>query len=198
MKIRWLFFMLILVLLSGCISSLHPLYTKDTVTFRNEILGTWVEKDGEEGEWKFEKEKQGDELSYILTYTEKPKGNKKESTSRYTIYLVKLGDYYFMDFEQLLSDEERDKYLASLSPMITTHKFVKVEITREKLILYFFDDSWLMDLFKQQKIRIKHEKLEDDSILLTAPTADLQKFVQKYATEKKAFLDGMELVRKAI
>lgn len=197
MKIRWIIFLFFIFLLHGCISSLHPLYTKETLAFRYEMLGSWVEKD-DEGEWQFDKANQGDSPGYVLTYTEKALNSSKVNKTRYSVYLVKLGDYYFLDFERLLSDEEKDNYLGSLSPMLTTHKFVKVEIAREKIVLHFFDDSWLMDLFKQQKIRIKHEKLEDDSILLTAPTADLQKFVQKYANEEKAFLEELVLVKKAI
>lgn len=197
MKIRLFLSALIITILSGCISSLHPLYTQDTIAFRYEMLGSWVEKGGE-GEWQFDKEKDGEAQNYILTYTEKAINSEKVNKSSYTVYLVKLGSYYFLDFERLLSNEESNNYLGSLSPMITTHKFAKIEVAKDKLTLHLFDDDWLKKLFDQQKIRIKHEKLTDDSILLTAPTADLQKFVQKYANEEKAFLEELVLVKKAI
>ena len=51
--------------------------------------------------------------------------------------------------------------------------------------IYFFDIEWLEQLFKQRKIRIKHEVMEEDIIVLTAPTAELQEFVRKYAEAKK-------------
>lgn len=197
MKTRLLICLFLIFAMSSCVSSLHPLYSSDTLVFRNEMLGKWVEKDGE-GEWQFEKENQDEASSYILTYTEKALNKKTENKSQYSIYLVKLGDYYFLDFERLLSNEESDNYGGSLSPMLTTHKFAKIEVAKDKLKLYLFDDDFLKKLFEQKKIRIKHEKLQDDSILLTASTADLQKFVQKYAAEKKAFLDELVLVKKAI
>lgn len=197
MKIRFGLFLLFITILSGCISSLHPLYTKETIAFRPEMLGSWIEKDGD-GEWQFDKANQGDSPGYVLTYTEKALNSKKINRSHYKVYLVKLGDYYFLDLERLLSDEEKDNYLGSISPVITTHKFIKIAVAKDQLTLHPFDDDWLRKLFEQQKIRIKHEKLEDDSILLTAPTTDLQKFVQKYAAEEKAFLDELVLVKKAI
>lgn len=197
MKTRLLICLFLIFAMSSCVSSLHPLYSSDTLVFRNEMLGKWVEKEGD-GEWQFEKENQDEASSYILTYTEKALNKKTENKSQYSIYLVKLGDYYFLDFERLLSNEESDNYGGSLSPMLTTHKFAKIEVAKDKLELYLFDDDFLKKLFEQKKIRIKHEKLQDDSILLTASTADLQKFVQKYATEKKAFLDELVLVKKAI
>lgn len=197
MKIRWVIFLFFIFLLNSCVSSLHPLYTEDTLAFRPEMLGSWLEKDGE-GEWQFDKASQGDHLGYVLTYTEKALNSKKINRSRYSVYLVKLGNYYFLDLERLLSDEEKDNYMGSISPVITTHKFIKIAVAKDKLTLHPFDDDWLRKLFEQQKIRIKHEKLADDSILLTAPTADLQKFVQKYANEEKAFLEELVLVKKAI
>ena len=59
-----------------------------------------------------------------------------------------------------------------------------------------FKTEWLEDLFKQRKIRIKHEVIKDDEILLTASSKDLQKFVLKYEEEKKAYKDGDEYIKK--
>lgn len=200
MKTRLLFSFLLIILASGCVSSLHPLYSSDTLVFRNEMLGTWVQSDGE-GQWIFKKEDPlGDSYSYYtLNYTEKEVNSHKESQSNYNVHLVKLNNYYFLDFELLLSDEEQEKLLGNFfSPVLVTHKFAKIDIASGKLKLYLFDDDWLTDLFEKQKIRMKHEKMEDTSILLTASTAELQKFVTKYADDEQAFSDELVLIRKAL
>ena len=64
--------------------------------------------------------------------------------------------------------------------------------TRRELIV---DGDWLKDMITKGDIKIGHENVED-GILLTAPTADLQTLVKKYADNKKAFSSPTYLVRK--
>lgn len=198
MKIRLVIITFFIVFLGGCVSSLHPLYSSDTLTFRTEMLGNWVQADGQ-GQWIFVKNDKPDDLYYTLIFTQYDLKSKEQTQNHYIVHLVKLGNYYFLDFELALSDEEEEKLIGNLfSPVLITHKFAKIDISKEKLKVYMFDDEWISDLFDQQKIRMKHEKLENGSILLTASTNELQKFVKKYAAEKKAFSDELILTRKSI
>ncbi|MFN7120369.1 MAG: hypothetical protein ACK4TA_26520 [Saprospiraceae bacterium] len=196
MKTRWIVLILVAITLPGCIASLHPLYTKDTIAFRNELLGNWDEYESS-GEWKFEKLTNSNELpGYALTHNSMGLFSKESKSARYVARLVKLNEYYFLDITRWLSDEEQ-KILGDLSPVLPTHTFAKIEITKNKLTLHFFDNEWLEQLFEQQKIRIKHETLEDDVIVLTASSAELQKFVLKYVNEEKAYIDALVLIKKA-
>ena len=43
-------------------------------------------------------------------------------------------------------------------------------------------------LLKFRPNAVKHEKVDDDHIVLTASTKELQKFILKYGTDKKAEL----------
>jgi hypothetical protein len=56
------------------------------------------------------------------------------------------------------------------------HTFAKLKVEENKLEIQWFDQEWLEDLLKKNRIRIHHEN-NGDIILLTAKPAELQKFV---------------------
>jgi hypothetical protein len=104
-----------------------------------------------------------------------------------------LGGAYFLDFylEDFLGDE--DVLTLASFHIVPVHTFAKLEVERDKLIINWFDQEWLEDLIKENKIRIHHEN-NDDFILLTAKPKELQKFVSKYLNSEEAFEDGLEVV----
>ena len=169
-------------LLPSCIPSLHPLYSEDKLVFREEILGEW--KNGRET-WAFTR---GDGQYYQLVFSD------EDEQAEFKVHLVKLGDHYFFDFYNIKNRCSDDDGLA-IAPLLATHSFAKVVLDKDDMKLYFFDIEWLEKLFEQRKIRIKHEVMEEDIIVLTAPTADLQEFVRKYAEEEKAFMSPEQLSR---
>ena len=169
-------------ILPSCIPSLHPLYSEDKLVFREEIIGEW--KNSEET-WSFSK---GDGKYYELVFSD------KDEQSEFKAHLVRLGDHYFFDFYNTKNRCTDDDGMA-IAPMLATHSFAKVAFGQNDMKLYFFDIEWLEKLFEQRKIRIKHEVMEEDIIVLTAPTAELQEFVRKYAEEEQAFLSPTHITR---
>jgi hypothetical protein len=74
--------------------------------------------------------------------------------------------------------------------LITAHTFLKLEVENEHLIIYQMSPKWLDNLIKENRIRIAHEMDDDeDKIILTASTKELQKFITKYANDEDAFED---------
>lgn len=57
------------------------------------------------------------------------------------------------------------------------------------------DDEWLAKAIAQNKVQIQHEKL-GEGVLLTTPTAELQKFALKYVEDEKAFAVEIKLSRR--
>ena len=62
--------------------------------------------------------------------------------------------------------------------------------------IQWYNEEWLIGLFKENKIRIAHEKIpyeggkavnDEFQVVLTASTDDLQKFMLKYSDDPKAF-----------
>ena len=172
--------------------SFYPLYT-DKDLFPNEILtGKWIDDEG--AQWNFEHAYLGkkvpeniDSTSYVLEIID-----KDSLKSEFSVHIIKLGGHYFLDFylEDFLDSQELN--LADFH-IIPVHTFAKLIVLENQLQINWFDQNWLEDLIKENKIRIHHEK-NDDFILLTAKPGELQKFVTKYVNSEDAFKDGMEAI----
>lgn len=196
MKARNFSIILIITLFfSGCVVySFYPLYTEKDL-FPNDILtGNWIDDEGTH--WDFEHAfvqgktpKEIDSTSHVLHLKD-----KDERESEFSVHVIKLGGHYFLDFylEEFLDDDNLD--LADFH-IIPVHTFAKLTVEENKLQINWFDQDWLEDLIKENKIRIHHE-MNDDLILLTAKPKELQKFVSKYVNSEEAFEDGMEAILK--
>jgi hypothetical protein len=172
----------IAVFMASCfVTSLHPLYTEEDLTFVPELLGTWENDEV----WIFEK---SGENVYELTIKEQ----ESKKTGVYETHLVKLGKYLFLDMYPEESELEESFYDIHLVP---THSFWKVEIEKDVLRLAFMDIEWLEEMIDANKVNIAHVCLEE-RIVLTALTEELQKFVLKYAEDTDAFPELDEMHRK--
>lgn len=190
--------LLVVFLFQGCIiHSLYPLYTAETIFLDKNIEGFWTSPSSK-GDADCPKgllfEKAQDKNFYYLTTCEDGVSSKLET------HLVKIGKYTYLDMyperDHPREKGKENKVGFSDFHLIATHSFARVTVNEKKLTMESFKTEWLEDLFKQRKIRIKHEVIKDDEILLTASSKDLQKFVLKYEEEKKAYKDGDEYIKK--
>jgi len=198
MKIKNLFLLAIsCLLLSSCfVKSLHPFYTSKTIAFDTRFIGEWedekkgiwtvipfkekfleeektpLEEMSQESQIIYEKYKEG----YYVNY----KKNGKESD--YLVIPFQLKNQLFLDFTPLFVDSN-DLSSLTQNHLIPTHSLVKFDVLKNNSIsMKWLDESRLTELFKNNKIKIKHEKtgIADDGILLTASSEELQKFIKKY------------------
>ncbi|WP_373552320.1 hypothetical protein [Haliscomenobacter sp.] len=207
-----LFVALFLVFMQSCITSLHPLYTDSTLIAKKELLALWKDKEGMY--WRFMKE--DDSKLYRL------RCRSKNMTAVYAAGLVKFGDNYFLDVQMEdgpISDEEvarLKKAEGNPDPKVTKggsdqndvgflaynipgHNFYKLAFKGDNIYVYPFNDDYLEDLFKQRKVRIKHEKVESSLTVLTASTQELQDFFKKYGDDPKLFKDDEpKVLRKLV
>ena len=162
--------------LSACVPSLHPLYTAETMVFRDELIGIWKEKPQEEESWTFTKREDG--KSYLLVI----KDEKRDSS--FEARLVKLGDHLFLDLiadGDSLKDKVGDLYRASLIP---GHLIMKVKLGA-KLELQMLESGKLEELLKAAPKTLAHTHIENDYLVITAATAELQAFFKKHAESKE-------------
>ena len=163
------------VLLTACVPSLHPLYTADTLVFREELIGIWKEDPQDEDSWTFTK--RDDAKSYALVIRE------KQLSSSFEARLVKLGDHLFLDLVadgDSLNEKVGDLYKASLIP---GHLVMKLKLGA-KFELQMLEPSKINELLKASPKEIAHTFLQEDYLVLTASTADLQAFFKKHADSK--------------
>lgn len=205
-KISLIILVLVIGALQSCtIFSLHPLYEEDDLLEEPGLTGVWRDTgDGDE----FVSFEQLDNKKYLFRYMEARADNghstvKKNGmpfdypamdTLSFEAGLVKIGEHFFIDLFPYY-DGEKDEGYYLLRNFIPTHSFMKIEWVENEMTLFMFEPDRMKKLFEQNRIRIKHEIINDDYIIITASTQDLQQFIKKYADDSAAF-DEPEIFRK--
>jgi uncharacterized protein (UPF0128 family) len=196
MKTKKILFYLLAALLGGCVPvmSLHPLFGEKDVVFNEKLIGTWVEEPNEGNTiWEF-KRADINENAYQLIFSDK-EGKK----GLFTTHLVRLKDKLFLDIcpaEQ--QDSNKIEWAFNTLLLIPAHTFIKVNSIEPQLKMQITDDEKMKEFLKADPNAIKHEFLDEQSLILTASTKELQAFVLKHADDSRVFIEAMVLSRKKI
>ena len=136
------------------------------------------------------------EGTYLMTqydYWGFPLSGPEDSATKVTFLctLVKLGKHTFLDLypEEDLIDK---RFSENFFPV---HSFMKVQLEKDRFSIAMMNHDQLATLFDQKRIRIRHETIEDYTIL-TASTKELGAFMEKYADDPNAFEEVDNYVRK--
>ena len=173
------------LVLPGCVPSLNPLYTEKDLVFDAALVGTWAEQDDSRETWSFNK---SGEKEYKLIYTEDDK------TGEFKAHLLKLGNTLYLDFfpeSDGLKDSKRNDFY--LSHFVPGHMFAKVTQVEPTLRMAMLNPDWLKKLLEKNPKAIAYHAVGEDRIVLTASTAELQKFI--VANTGEAFGDPATLKR---
>jgi hypothetical protein len=175
------------LLLLGCVPSIHPIFTPQDVVFDKALVGTWATEEGDET-LAFSK---GKDNSYRLVYTD-----KQGKQAAFQAHLTQLDGHRFLDlFPDEIDLPQNDFFKLHLVP---THTFLRVlDISADELRISVVNPSWLGKYLKDHPEALKHERRENDSVVLTAPTQDLQKFFLKHLETPKAYGEPSTLKRVA-
>lgn len=196
--------LILMVILTGCgIPSVHPLYEAEDLIFDERLTGTWThanttysvmtikelqEQLSADSTYNESKSANDDTYDFLADFEERGKGNLyfiQKNGSEDVFYLgglIKLGSNYYLDLIKL-------DFGLNSNFEFPVHLFMKISFDENELKMHMFSDSWLKDQIKNRQVRIKHEINEVDDVLLTAPTAELQKFVIKYGDMDQAYRD---------
>ncbi|QTE21373.1 hypothetical protein [Polaribacter cellanae] len=198
MKIRNSLFAICLLLFTSCVvKSLHPFYTKETISFDKNFIGKW--EDHKKGKWEViafvdeitknnpvEKMKKDDLKLYHKfnkSYFIQRSYRDKEVIFIATPFII--NNQKFLDFFPINQENGVDNLLES--HLVYTHSLVKYDVQKNgKIEIKWLDEDKIEALFKDKKIKIKHEKigLIDEKYLLTAKSDELQRFIKKYMSSK--------------
>lgn len=169
----------LLTLLAGCVvTSVYPFYTAKDVVFDPALVGMWAEAGSTNAaneHWRFEK---AADQAYKLTIQE------KEKQTEFDTHLFKLKGRLFLD---CFPRERPDNSL----PLHFLFKVNRVELALELSLL---DYDWLKQLIAKDPKAVRHifvsKKLGESGagdLVLTADTAELQKFIRKNEKTEGAF-----------
>ena len=198
-------------LLAGCVPivSLHPLFTKETITFEEKLLGTWVE-DGNQPQvtWEFAHLEESaasrlpaelrDALAKCYRLNIADNEGRKGS---FAACLVKLQDKLFLDvmpdrFPSGEQDPEQMKLLYNAFFFMPVHSFVRVSSLGDQLKIRLTDDEGFKKLLDAEPKAVKYDVI-DDRPVVTASTAELQAFAARYADDERLFPSEVTLTRKS-
>ena len=197
MKTRAFLVTLILIILAvSCIPSLYPLYRNKDLLFDTRLLGlfntdgdlmggdmdTW---EFDSLDWRLENKSGNDWDKFRSGKTYKLIALEDEKRAEFAVHLIKLGKNYYLDFFPVKYNIEHVMLDMQLMP---AHIFGKIEFVDNNIVMNWFDGEFLTNLIDSNKVKISHKMLEN-SILLTANTEELQKFVRKYGDNPRAFLN---------
>jgi hypothetical protein len=207
MKVRTVVPYCLAVLLAGCVPivSLHPLFTTETITFEEKLLGTWVEEaDKPQVTWEFARLEDG-------AAERLPEDLKDQAAKCYRVNvaddkggkgslvacLVKLQDKLFLDvlpdkFPSGEQNAETMKFTYNAFFFLRVHTFVRVDVLGDQLKLRLTDDEQFKKLLEAEPKAVGYTEA-DDHVILTASTTELQTFVTKYAGNEKLFPNEVTL-----
>jgi hypothetical protein len=194
-----------IILFSGCLLSFYPFYTDETLTTIDDIDGVWT---GENESWEFTSE---ENRAYSLIHTDED-GNK----AYFSVHFAKVGNETFIDMypgdgpNSLKPSDDANPQIKEQENEITGpstfknsfwafhlvpfHSFGKIIKDKDKVTIKIFDHDFLEKKVSAKEYTIKYEK-NDNNILLTASSQDLQKYALKYSNNPDAFSDDINLTR---
>jgi len=160
------------LMLAACTPSLHPFFTDEDVVFNDALLGAWVKDSGDKCLFT----KSGAD-HYDFLYVD-------DASSRFEARLIELGGAKFLDLYPKTFGKNNDLCPANFVP---AHTLARLTIDKDSISMAMMDPDWIKQLSDRNQLDLAHERLEDGTIVLTAPTKKLQAFVLKHADDKKAF-----------
>jgi len=173
--------------LTGClVTSVYPFYQQKDLAFEPALLGGWSNSKEAGEHWKFERESTN---AYKFTYT----SDGKDSVMR--AHFFKLGENSFLD---MFTTEESGN---SEPPPIPSHFLIRVFQVTPSPKLAALNYDWLKDLLNKEPNSLRHhviadkDKPEDNRLILTADTAELQKFILKHLKTESAWKGDFQLNR---
>lgn len=180
MKAQFQIALIAIFFLSGCVPSLHQLYTKQTLVYDDAICGKYQEGDNV---WEFVPN--SSDKSYALTIHE-----KDNKISKLDAHLVEVQGQRFLDLYPA-GDAELGCGDWLTYHMVPVHLFFHVSQTEPNLVLASMNPEQLTKLLKEKPDMIQHELIKDDRVVLTDTPEKLQKFLL-HGLEIPEFFDELD------
>ena len=190
-------FAFLLIFLSSCLTTLHPIFTEKDLAYDPKLIGTWnTENEGKKGKVTINNlatensvELPGNisvikQKGYFIIYQDE---NGKVS-DQYIAFLARIGKHLYFDY--FPADKKGDRKLDEFFGVhfVRMHTSYRVEILKDgSFELSQLDGSYVKSLIDEKKIRIRHEIDADDNTVITASTKELQQYLHKYGDEPSAY-----------
>ena len=188
MKKIFLPLLAIIALVAACVPSVNPFYADKDVVTDPRLAGVWLEDDAKDDPvgWRFEATTNN---AYAVALNE-----GKGKAGSFEGHLFKLGKELFLDLTPTECNYATNQSGVVGMAMIPGHLLLRVQFTDKKLNLAFCNPDWIKKFLEKEPSAIAH-RVVDGSVILTAETGALQKFVLKHLGKDELFSDGTDYRR---
>lgn len=173
---------LLLLATTGCLWSVHPLYTEESVVFEPGLVGVWATADGE----KTAIVRAGEDKSYEITYVDKDISDG--ASAKYRARLVRLGEFLFLDVRPDRKAVDELMGVAPLWYLLPAHTFYRLQLSGDVLTVSQVDDELVT---QASATPLAHEEVgekgEDSGYLLTASSAEIAAQLSKRAADEAIY-----------
>jgi hypothetical protein len=190
-------FALVLIFLSSCLTTLHPIFTEKDLAYDPKLIGTW-ETDSTGNKRRAVITNLSTESSidlpenissikqkgYLISYQRED----GETTEQYIAFLARIGKHLYFDYYP--ADKKEDRKLDEFFGVhfVKMHTSYRVDISKGgSFELTQLDEGYVRKLIDEKKIRISHEIDADNNTVITASTKELQQYLLKYGDEPSAY-----------
>jgi len=192
-----LVFTFLLIFLSSCLRTLHPIFTVKDIVYESKLIGTWkTESQGTKGSAVIKNLSSDNSIElpekiaaikqkgYLVSYQDED----GKPTEQYVAFLARIGKHLYFDYfpAEKKSNKAGDEFFTA--HFVKMHTSYRVDISKDGgFELSQLDESYVTRLIDEKKIRISYEKDADDNTVITASTAELQQYIIKYGDERGAY-----------
>jgi len=199
-------FFFTLLFFTGCLTTLHPIFTEKDLVFDPRLTGNWKKtKDGSTATYRQANRNDLEELSPSLKrnaariFIREEKDALGNVKSTFYAFMVKLGKYYYMDYypSGIDKNESVDEFFAA--HYVAMHSIYRIRFTDNlSFDIQQLDAGYLEKLIRNKQVRIRHEVTDDGDYLITAPTEELQQYLIKYSDVPEAYSNDNSATYKKI
>ena len=200
-------FAFLLIFLSSCLNTLHPIFTEKDLAYDPKLIGTWkTDSTGNKSRaviTNLSTESSIDlpgnissikQKGYLFSYQDE----NGTTSERYIAFLVRIGKHLYFDYYP--ADKKEDSKIDDFFGVhfVKMHTSYRVEILKDgSFELSQLDGDYIAKLIEEKKIHISHETDADDNIMIiTASTKELQQYLLKYGDEPSAYESNKTTFKK--
>jgi len=194
-----LFLSFLLLFLSGCLTTLYPIFREEDAVTNDNLVGYWkcLNKKNEVTGFldikKIPDNRKPELAESIRTIASKGYligllNSAGEMDGLYFVFLVKIGKNEYFDFYPAETEAQKKVNNDYKSHFMKFHTSYKCEVKdNNHFEMKLFDKDFLEQLISKQQIHLRYEKREEGEKIITATTEELQKFISQYGDSPKAY-----------
>lgn len=171
-----------LILLAGCVRSLHPVLLEDQVVRDESVVGTWVNEDAETIEVR--SDPQSKVLDVLFT-------DRNGETGQFKVRLGKLDQIFVAEIAPA-EPKASSTYKAHLAPLFS---FMIIEQTSPRLVMTTLNPDWFREYVEAHPEELSLTGTGREEMFIISPTDKLQQFLLKHWSDPKSHSDPITFVR---